>query len=126
MHSLYEKISQSVLGFMPFLCVCVILQEKNPPLQSALGIQYWKKLFPAERIRGMLSQRNFQALCLYYYQKFIFNQDKVVLFSSKQMISSSLSSLLLLRNLLFVSARHRLSSLCKLLPEPSQQPCEIG
>ena len=63
MHSLYEKISQSVLGFMPFLCVCVILQEKNPPLQSALGIQYWKKLFPAERIRGMLSQRNFQALC---------------------------------------------------------------
>lgn len=43
--------------------MCVILQEKKSPLQSAVGIQYWKKLFPAERIRGMPSQRNIQALC---------------------------------------------------------------
>lgn len=105
----FMKKSICVRIYAIFFYVCYTSRKKI--LQSALGIQYWKKLFPAERIRGMPFTKKHSGFMLYCYQEFIFNQIKGVLFSSKQMISSSLSLLLLLRNLLFVSAGHHLSSL---------------
>ena len=61
--TLWKNQSICVRIYAIFFDTCYTLRKKSSPFQSALGIQYWKKLFPAERIRGMPSQRNFQALC---------------------------------------------------------------
>lgn len=102
------KIYHSLVRLMPF-SVCVLYFEIKIPPRSPLGIQNWKKLFSAERIREYLRREtDFQLLC-YIVTDSSSYQDKVALFSCEQMISSPSSSLLLLP---FASTKHHLSSLC--------------
>lgn len=100
---------------MPFFWYVLYFKKKILPPSKCFGNSILEEVISSWENKGNAFTKKLSGFMLYYYQEFIFNQDKVVLFSSKQMISSSLPSLLLLRNLLFVSARHHLSSLCKLL-----------
>lgn len=73
------KIYQSLVRLMPF-SVCVLYFKIKSPPRSPLGIQNWKKLFSAERIREYLHREtDFQVLC-YIVTDGSSYQDKVVIF----------------------------------------------